>query len=85
MCSKTLTGRKSVTRVSFVEMVRENFLTAREGDDFVGFPSNLSKTAKSRSRSRWILSSTGHIKGQVPIKLGRLSGLLLSCFEVEMA
>lgn len=32
------------------------FFTARPGDDFPGLPYSLSKTAKSRSCSRWFLS-----------------------------
>ena len=32
------------------------FFTARLEEDFPGYPSNLSNTARSRSRSRWLLS-----------------------------
>jgi len=38
------------------EQFSHTFLTARSGDDFLGFPFSLSKTAKSRSISRWFLS-----------------------------
>lgn len=84
MFSSTGTGRISTSRISFVEMVRQNFLTASVDDDFVGFPSNLSKTAKSLNRSRCNLSSTGHMNGQVPIKFGRLSASLLSCLLLRL-
>lgn len=59
-----------------MEIVLQNFLTASVEDDLDGFPFSLSKMAKSLSLSRCSLSSIGHMKGQVPIKFGRLSGSL---------
>lgn len=80
MSSNTDTGVKSTLHMSFVEIVLQKNLTASADDDLVGFPFNLSKTAKSLNHSRCILSSTGHMSVHVPIKLGRDSTSLPYCF-----